>query len=101
MGVERRTVSVWKTASEVHTAQSDQCFPLSIPLREKSKKNLKKLIDKTKYLIKRISREKCLVTFSGSKVNCGISLYGHKYYFDYFALYRESTSIPLQKAGTN
>lgn len=38
MGVERRTVFVWKTASEMHTAQSDQCFPLGVPLREKSKK---------------------------------------------------------------
>lgn len=46
---------------DAHRSEFDQCFLLSGPLRV-SCKNLKELIDKTKYLIKRISEQRSMFT---------------------------------------
>lgn len=42
---------------DVHSSESDLCFPFSVLLRGKRGKNLKLLIDKTGYLMERISKQ--------------------------------------------
>lgn len=77
-------------------------FSFKCSFEEKRGKNLKELIDESKYRIKRISKQRS--TFTNFLWQQGELQYQPVWtevlFWLFCSLYRESASIPLQKAGT-